>query len=526
LGETIEGNKFYDCEAYDNDREGFSFDISSTSGEGGNVRNNYVEAIAFNNRMQGVFFRNKQPNSIIENNEVNIVAWGNLGQRTDGSPSSFAGGLSAEAEPGSPVRGITGSVICYDNNGWDVNTYEATDCSIVIYQPTGANAPALKNWSSSNTITVIGFDCSDQLNQWCQQKYCAIQALTPPIDPVDLTAQKVSFKQINLSWTDNATDEAGFKIERKTTGSYIEIASVGANVTSYEDIGLTPSTTYIYRVRAYNIAGYSSYSNEASATTDSSSGVGFKEIIYDDFEGDTYGNWKDGGDDCKVDSTEHAHQGFYSVNLESNTSSSLVTTKDLELSGYTDVLVEFWYKAVSMEANEDFQLQISIDGGSNFPTVQPWISGVDFENDTFYSDSVTITGYTLTNKTRLRFRCNASDDDDDVYLDEIRVSAGSGGFSQIDIANGGKPNDFVLHQNYPNPFNPVTIIEYSIPEKSFVSLEVYDLMGREITTLVNENKLQGTYRIIFNGTNISSGTYLYRIHAGDFAETKKLILIK
>jgi hypothetical protein len=172
LGETIEGNGFYDCQAYENNREGFSFDISSTSGEGGSVRNNYVQGMAYSNRMQGVFFRNKQPNSIIESNQVNIVAWGNLGQRTDGSPSTLAGGLSAEGSATSPVRGITGYVVCYDNVGWDVNTYQATDCTITAYHPAGENAPVLKKGDASNTITVIGFDCSDPLVHWCMQAYC------------------------------------------------------------------------------------------------------------------------------------------------------------------------------------------------------------------------------------------------------------------------------------------------------------------------------------------------------------------
>ncbi len=196
----------------------------------------------------------------------------------------------------------------------------------------------------SNTITVVDFDCAGTLSEWCQQKYCEILTITPPADPESLAANTVSSRQISLNWTDNASDELGFKIERKTTGSYAEIATVGAGIGSYDDTGLTPSTEYTYRVRAYNSSGFSAYSNEASATTDSLEVGGFIEIIYDDFEGDSYGNWKDGGDDCKVDSTEHAHQGYYSVNLESNTSTSLVTTGDLVLTGYNEVLVEFWYK--------------------------------------------------------------------------------------------------------------------------------------------------------------------------------------
>jgi sugar lactone lactonase YvrE/fibronectin type 3 domain-containing protein len=96
----------------------------------------------------------------------------------------------------------------------------------------------------------------------------ATTTITLPAAPTNLAASAV-LTQINLTWTDNATDEQGFKLERKTGGggTYSQIATVGANVTTYSDAGLTVNTTYYYRVRAYNAAGDSSYSNEANATT-------------------------------------------------------------------------------------------------------------------------------------------------------------------------------------------------------------------------------------------------------------------
>ncbi len=89
-----------------------------------------------------------------------------------------------------------------------------------------------------------------------------------PATPSNLIATAVSHSQINLSWTDNSAGETGSKIERKTgAGDYTQIATVGANVTTYSDKGLDPATTYYYRVKAYNYAGDSAYSNEANATT-------------------------------------------------------------------------------------------------------------------------------------------------------------------------------------------------------------------------------------------------------------------
>lgn len=88
------------------------------------------------------------------------------------------------------------------------------------------------------------------------------------------------------------------------------------------------------------------------------------------------------------------------------------------------------------------------------------------------------------------------------------------------------PNRFDLSQNYPNPFNPTTTIIYEIAKETIVSLKVYDVIGNEVVTLVNETKPAGTYEVIFDATNLSNGVYLYKIQAGNFTATKKLILMK
>ena len=89
-----------------------------------------------------------------------------------------------------------------------------------------------------------------------------------------------------------------------------------------------------------------------------------------------------------------------------------------------------------------------------------------------------------------------------------------------------QPDDFVLYQNYPNPFNPTTTIEFSIPQSGDVSLNIYNLLGEEVKTLVNEFRQTGKYSVQFNANNFSSGIYFYKLQTDSFVETKKMILLR
>ncbi len=88
------------------------------------------------------------------------------------------------------------------------------------------------------------------------------------------------------------------------------------------------------------------------------------------------------------------------------------------------------------------------------------------------------------------------------------------------------PVQFNLDQNYPNPFNPSTRISFSIPEKSFTTLKIYDILGNEIATLLNEEKPAGYYELQFDASKLSSGVYLYKLQSNGFVQTKKMILLK
>ena len=93
------------------------------------------------------------------------------------------------------------------------------------------------------------------------------------------------------------------------------------------------------------------------------------------------------------------------------------------------------------------------------------------------------------------------------------------------------PKVFAIHQNYPNPFNPITTLRYDLPEDGLVDITVYDMLGNVVSNLINTNQSSGYKSVQWNATNnqgetVSAGVYLYKIQAGDFVDTKKMILLK
>jgi photosystem II stability/assembly factor-like uncharacterized protein len=152
------------------------------------------------------------------------------------------------------------------------------------------------------------------------------------------------------------------------------------------------------------------------------------------------------------------------------------------------------------------------NGGYNWqPQVLPPVPTSSYSGLWFYNDSI---GWVVGGNTSIHHTIN-------------------GGNPTYIINSSEIINDFKLYQNYPNPFNPTTIIKFSIPachscgsRNPVVTLKVYDILGREIATLVNEKLKAGTYEIPFSDNKISSGVYFYKLAADEFTETKRMLLIK
>jgi Glycosyl hydrolase family 59/Secretion system C-terminal sorting domain len=163
---------------------------------------------------------------------------------------------------------------------------------------------------------------------------------------------------------------------------------------------------------------------------------------------------------------------------------------------------------------------VSIDGGSE--------TNIDFYAATRIGDQLMWTSPALAagnHVFKLRVTGNKDTSSTNAWVVPDRVDILESSTSSVSKIFP-VPICFSLDQNYPNPFNPTTEIHYQLPENSFVTLKVYDILGREVATLINERQNVGNYNVTFNAGHLSSGVYLYRLQAGAYSNTKKLLLVK
>ncbi len=241
-----------------------------------------------------------------------------------------------------------------------------------------------------------------------------------------------------------------------------------------------------------------------------------------------YGIWNDGGSDCIRTST-FSRTGGFSVYLRDNTSTSVVTTDPIDLSGVDEVELGFYYRARSMENGEDFWLQVSVGGGA-YQTLQTWAAGTDFVNSNSWTqESVTITG-NFGNSARFRFRCDASGNSDYIYLDDITLDACIGNgrtlnplAAAIDRLGGEDvredDGEEVTYQVFPNParrsFN-IRIDEEGYTAR-LTSVEGRTLLSRQLTAGTN----------VIQTAELPRGMYLLILEGADgYREVEKVILTK
>ena len=251
----------------------------------------------------------------------------------------------------------------------------------------------------------------------------------PNPDPMDFLSIPVATGTSSITMTaETATDPSGVEYYfEETTGNGND--SGWQSEAGYTDTGLAPNTTCSYRVRARDLSSnqnQTDWSTSVPATTDDDGGgSGPVEISNDDFE-NGWGPWQDGGGDCRrYTRGTYSYQGRDSANIQDNsgTASSFYYANSVDLSSYSSLTIDFVFYARSMEGSENFFVEYF--DGSSWQIVADFVNGVDFSNNSFWSANVSFTdvSYDFPSNASLRFRCDASGNGDDIYIDTLVVTA-------------------------------------------------------------------------------------------------------
>ncbi len=311
----------------------------------------------------------------------------------------------------------------------------------------------------------------------------------------------------------DVTIDEGTSTTLTASGGVTYLWSTGETTAS---IVVSPTLTTTYTVTVTQ-NGCSS-DDDVIVTVTPIGGCTYSVINTEGFE-TGWGIWNDGGSDAFRDATAaYATTGSYSMRLRDNTSTSVGTTDDLDLTSYDEIRVDFGYYCRSMDnSNEDFWLQISTDGGGNYTTVEEWNRDDEFVNDQFYTDSVVILG-PFTTTTRVRFRADASGNSDWVYIDDIVINgcSSSGGGAKIvpkkqsievvDIEDEMlSQKDFEV-KIYPNPFKEEFAIKVHA-NYTRSNVKVFNMLGQLLLDEVywKENLIR------IPTSNLESGKYLIHL---------------
>ena len=413
--------------------------------------------------------------------------------------------------------GVTGYTVYQD--GASIGTTASTS-----YAVSGLTA------STTYTFTVTASDAagnesaaSNGLNVTTESPAPDTQA---PSVPTNLSASNTTQTTTDLSWN-ASTDNVG------VTGYtvYQDGVSIGTTgSTSYSVSGLTASTTYTFTVTASDAAGNESAASSGLNVTTSDPSSGPSVLLASYFE-TGWDGWVDGGADAwRYTGGTYSFEGVASIRLRDNTNSSVMTTaQSYDLSSFNNVEVDFYFYPRSMENNEDFWLQFY--DGNSWITVAAWASGVNFSNNNFYHTTVVINSadYNFTSNNQFRFRCDASANGDQVFIDQVTITAdggsSTGAIAQI-IENLGRPkfrtespdSDIDFEWGflvYPNPAKNVLNIKLGDPSIP-MTYRIINLAGQTI----QNGDLTSTE---INISDLINGMYIIELNNGEERKLQRFI---
>jgi len=465
--------------------------------------------------------------------------------------SSTETGFKIERKTG--VAGVYALIATVAANAVKHSDNGLSDGTLYVYRIAAYNAGGSSAYSSESATTTVSL------------------ALLPP---VNLAATVSSSAQINLSWTDQSTNEDGFKIERKTAAglAFAEIAAVGVNVTSYFDGGLMAGTNYSYRVVAFNVARLSDYSPTVSVTTllappAAPDSVGATALSKNKIRVNWKPNFSSPVDGFKIErrkGTVGAYTEIAVVNAASvSYSDSLLNANTkyfYRLRAYNGV-GDSPYSSVASTTTLPFPPVIPINlkaaAASAKQITLTWtdksstetgfkierktgVAGVYAEIAKTGANAAQFIDTTLASATLYVYRiCAYNSGGNSAFSNEASATTAAGPAASKSagrlLASTNVPTQLQLSQNRPNPFsphgrrtfgNPSTEIIYALPQDMHATLKVVNLAGQVVATLAEGDHVRGTFRVHFDASRLPAGLYFAALQAGGQTQVIRMLYLK
>jgi hypothetical protein len=358
---------------------------------------------------------------------------------------------------------------------------------------------------------------------------------TPPSAPNNLNVKANTDGTVELNW-DASTDNIGicgyyvYRNGAQVAKEEVPILNGAAGIplaTTLKDAGLNPNTDYTYEVKAYDFAGNISAGTSVKVNTGNIAYLSNKISVGCSYtvSSPSDSNYPDTGDRELTNGSfsrlaskgDPAWEGYYNANkAQRNIVIDLGSEKPVQ-----QFMAYFLYDSVSsISLPNEVKVSVSTDNVSFVDAGNLAIPAIAVGTASVSSRCI----YTLSNPVNARYikfvvTPGSAWTFDDEY--EVRNSSATKVNSDEAISKC-----YSLLQNYPNPFNPSTMIRYQIAKEGHVTLKIYNALGREVRTLVNENQASGNHSLNFNASSFPSGVYFYQIRSGIYTATKEMILLK
>ena len=375
----------------------------------------------------------------------------------------------------------------------------------------------------------IDVDPSDDSTFWFINEYYnngrkgvvgAFQVQAGPVDneaptnPTNLTASNITASSAVLNWNASSDNVGVDHYNVSIDGSLVGTTSN----TSYNLNGLSPLTLYGASVNAQDAAGNVS-GNATTSFTTLDGGGSSGEIAAYYFETGLDG-WTSGGNDCARTASSNSYEGSYSVRLRDGSSTSNAVSPDIDLSGKSQISIEFHTYANSMENGESYVVEFY--NGSSYQVIGQYVSGTDFSNGSFYDGNITLNAgpFNFTTNNRLRFRNIANSNNDQIYFDQVIIT-GVDAIAPIAVTNGDILRSFNQDameniRLFPNPTSTQLTIE--ILEGNYDEITVFSATGTLVKAVDPSSE-----NMTIDVSQLASGMYFVKFVSNGLAVTKRFI---